>query len=369
MPKREPQSWEMVLKRNSVERLKRELFPTELTGQWDRLAETSYEKLPEEDIVRLQWFGMYHDKPKIGTFMMRVKIPSGILSAEGLRAIGEISETYGRDQGELTTRQNIQLHYITLDKFPEILEKLKERRAHDDGRMRRRRAQYHGMPGRGRRPRRAFRRDAADRRDRGILLRQSRVLRPAAQAQDLDRLMPASVQRARDKLRRASRDAARRPRRLRRARRRRPVVDAAPVAAPGRVHHARAGDAGDARHHRRLARHHRIPDVAGQGAPQIHDRRLRRRGISQAGRSEAGLRAREPRRDADSRNRQRSHRHPRAEAARTELRRLPGLPRPDERAPDARNRGADGLIRRRHPPHAPAKLYHHRYSRPRSSTT
>ena len=34
--------------------------------------------------MRLQWFGMYHDKPKIGTFMMRVKIPSGILSAEGL---------------------------------------------------------------------------------------------------------------------------------------------------------------------------------------------------------------------------------------------------------------------------------------------
>src|ERR1700689_3735076 len=115
----------MVLKRNSVERLKHDLFPTELTGQWDRLVETSYEKLPEEDIVRLQWFGMYHDKPKIGTFMMRIKIPSGILSADGLHAIGEISETYGRDQGELTTRQNFQLHYITLDKFPEMLEKLK----------------------------------------------------------------------------------------------------------------------------------------------------------------------------------------------------------------------------------------------------
>jgi ferredoxin-nitrite reductase len=115
----------MVLKRNSVERLKRELFPTELAGQWDRLAETSYEKLPEEDIVRLQWFGLYHDKPKIGTFMIRIKIPSGILSAEGLRAIGEISQNYGRDQGELTTRQNFQLHYITLDKFPQILESLK----------------------------------------------------------------------------------------------------------------------------------------------------------------------------------------------------------------------------------------------------
>ena len=125
MPKREPPSWDLVLKRNTVERLKRDLFPTDLTGQWQRLVDTSYEKLPEEDIVRLQWFGMYHDKPKIGTFMMRVKIPSGILSAAGLDAIGEISENYGRDQGELTTRQNIQLHYITLDHFPAILERLK----------------------------------------------------------------------------------------------------------------------------------------------------------------------------------------------------------------------------------------------------
>ncbi len=99
MPKREPPSWETVLKRNTVERLKHELFPTELTGQWQRLVDMPYDKLPEEDIVRLQWFGMYHDKPKIGTFMMRIKIPG--------------------------TRQNFQLHYMTLDHFPEIFERLK----------------------------------------------------------------------------------------------------------------------------------------------------------------------------------------------------------------------------------------------------
>jgi len=125
VPKREAPPWDLILKRNSVERLKHEMFPTELANDWQRLVDTSYEALPEEDIVRLQWFGMYHDKPKIGTFMMRVKIPSGILSPAGLRTIGEISEQFGRDQGELTTRQNIQLHYITLDKFPEILERLK----------------------------------------------------------------------------------------------------------------------------------------------------------------------------------------------------------------------------------------------------
>src|SRR5258708_20845997 len=85
VPRKEPQSWEMVRKRNSVERLKHELFPTELTGQWDRLAETSYEKLPEEDIVRLPWFGMYHAKPNVGTFMTRIKIPDGIPSPQWRR--------------------------------------------------------------------------------------------------------------------------------------------------------------------------------------------------------------------------------------------------------------------------------------------
>jgi len=125
-PARKPApSWEVVLKRNTVERLKRDLFPTELEGQWNRLVETSYEHLPEEDIVRLQWFGLYHDKPKIGSFMLRVKIPGGKLSPTALRTIGEISRTNGRDQGELTTRQNIQLHYISLAEFPSILERLK----------------------------------------------------------------------------------------------------------------------------------------------------------------------------------------------------------------------------------------------------
>lgn len=125
MPKREPPPWDLVLKRNSIERLKGEIFPYDLANQWQRLVDTTYEKLPEEDIVRLQWFGMYHDKPKVGTFMLRIKIPSGILSAAGLGVIGEISEQYGRNQGELTTRQNIQLHYITLDRFPAILDRLK----------------------------------------------------------------------------------------------------------------------------------------------------------------------------------------------------------------------------------------------------
>ena len=48
-------------------------------------------------MVRFTWYGLYHDKPKIGTFMMRVKVPSGILSPQQLRTIGELSRRKARD--------------------------------------------------------------------------------------------------------------------------------------------------------------------------------------------------------------------------------------------------------------------------------
>ncbi len=76
--------------------------------------------MPEEEIVRLQWWGLYHDKPKVGTFMLRVKIPSGILAPAALRAIGEVSNRYGRGDAELTTRQCIQLHWLELSALPDV---------------------------------------------------------------------------------------------------------------------------------------------------------------------------------------------------------------------------------------------------------
>jgi ferredoxin-nitrite reductase len=35
-----------------------------------------HESVPEEDLVRPA-VGLYHDKPKIGTFMLRIKLPAG----------------------------------------------------------------------------------------------------------------------------------------------------------------------------------------------------------------------------------------------------------------------------------------------------
>ena len=113
---------EQVLKRNSIERLKAEKFPLDIVHEFPELAGRSYESVAEEDIVRLQWYGLYHDKPKTGFFMLRVKIPGGVLTAAQLATIGQLSADYGRGYAELTTRQNIQLHWIRLADLPPIFD-------------------------------------------------------------------------------------------------------------------------------------------------------------------------------------------------------------------------------------------------------
>jgi ferredoxin-nitrite reductase len=115
-----PPDWDLVLKRNPVERLKREKAPLRIRDELPALIAAGYEHVAEEDVVRLQWWGLYHDKPKVGTFMLRIKIPAGKLSPAELRAIGETSNLYGRGDGELSTRQNIQLHWLELAKLPDV---------------------------------------------------------------------------------------------------------------------------------------------------------------------------------------------------------------------------------------------------------
>jgi ferredoxin-nitrite reductase len=117
-------TWEHVLKRNPVERLKQDKSPLGILGELPALIAAGYERMAEEDVVRLKWWGLYHDKPKVGTFMLRIKLPGGRLTPAQLRAIGEISTVHGRGDGELTTRQNVQLHWIELAALPDVFGRL-----------------------------------------------------------------------------------------------------------------------------------------------------------------------------------------------------------------------------------------------------
>ena len=116
----ETADWELVYKRNSVERIKRDKPPLLIRDELPALVAQGYERMQEEDVVRLQWWGLYHDKPKIGTFMLRVKIPNGVLTPAKLRAIGEVANRYGRGDAELTTRQCVQLHWLELASLADV---------------------------------------------------------------------------------------------------------------------------------------------------------------------------------------------------------------------------------------------------------
>lgn len=113
--------WEQVYRRNFLERLKRDRPPVLVRAELPEMIERGYEDVPEEDLVRLHWWGLAHDKPKIGTFMVRVKVPGGRLGVGQLRGLGAIAGEFARDGVELTTRQGVQLHWVPTDRLPDVL--------------------------------------------------------------------------------------------------------------------------------------------------------------------------------------------------------------------------------------------------------
>ena len=74
---------------------------------------------------RFRWHGLYTQRPEAdGYFMLRIRIPGGILTAEQTRTIGSISRRYGRDVADVTDRQNVQLHWIRIEDMPSIWSEL-----------------------------------------------------------------------------------------------------------------------------------------------------------------------------------------------------------------------------------------------------
>src|ERR1044071_908739 len=77
------------------------------------------DKYERGEITPLEWRrfrllrGTYGQRQD-GVQMLRIKIPQGILTASQLRAVASIAGRYSRGFGHITTRQNIQLHFVPL---------------------------------------------------------------------------------------------------------------------------------------------------------------------------------------------------------------------------------------------------------------
>lgn len=65
--------------------------------------------------------GMYGQRQGEPNQMIRVKLPWGGITAEQFEALAHVSETYSRGWGHLTTRQNVQFHYVQITDVPEVL--------------------------------------------------------------------------------------------------------------------------------------------------------------------------------------------------------------------------------------------------------
>ena len=103
-----------------------------------RYAELGFEAIEPDDLALFRWYGIYTQRAEAsaasgdpgpseetdGHFMLRIKFPNGIVTADQLRAVGRLSERYGRGMGDITTRQNIQLHWLRIEDMPVILDEL-----------------------------------------------------------------------------------------------------------------------------------------------------------------------------------------------------------------------------------------------------
>lgn len=111
-----------------LERLKRERNPWDILPDLFRYAQTGFASIPEEDLtLRFRWWGLYTQGDGRGAlggavphFMVRIRIPNGLLQSHQLRTIADLAERYARGIGDITVRQNVQLHWIQIESVPDL---------------------------------------------------------------------------------------------------------------------------------------------------------------------------------------------------------------------------------------------------------
>ena len=125
-------------KAQKAERLKREKNPWAVFDEVRAFARAGRSSVvPDWASFYFKWWGVYTQGDGVGAtggkggeglatewFMMRIGIPNGIISASQLRTIGEITRKHARNLADITVRQNIQLHWLTIESLPEVVDAL-----------------------------------------------------------------------------------------------------------------------------------------------------------------------------------------------------------------------------------------------------
>jgi len=125
-------------KTQRAERLKREKNAWEHLDEIREFARKGHGSIPADWLgTYFRSWGVYTQGDGLGAlggtggegkavpyFMVRIRVPNGLLSSRQVRAIAEAAERYARGVADLTVRQNVQLHWVTIESLPDLLESL-----------------------------------------------------------------------------------------------------------------------------------------------------------------------------------------------------------------------------------------------------
>ncbi len=129
---------------NANEEFKQAGPPLEVRDRIENIyAKEGFDSIEKNDLRgRMRWWGLYTqreqgydgswtgdenmDKLEARYFMMRVRCDGGALSAAALRTLGQISIEFARDTADISDRENVQYHWIEVEKVPEIWRRLDE---------------------------------------------------------------------------------------------------------------------------------------------------------------------------------------------------------------------------------------------------
>lgn len=115
-------------KMNKFEQFKSEKDGLAVKEELEKFARLGWEAIDETDLQhRLKWVGVFYRPVTPGKFMLRLRLPNGILNSQQMRVLAQIVQRYGEDgNADITTRQNIQLRGIRLEDVPDIFHRFKE---------------------------------------------------------------------------------------------------------------------------------------------------------------------------------------------------------------------------------------------------
>ena len=83
-------------------------------------------KVNEEKFRSLRLARGVYGQRQFGVQMIRIKLPFGRVSSDQLHRICDVSDEYSRGRLHITTRQDIQIHHVSLDRTPELWAELEK---------------------------------------------------------------------------------------------------------------------------------------------------------------------------------------------------------------------------------------------------